>query len=255
MIERDKKVWFSIFLGMIVLSAGVFMVKVRPMQKKAGAKNLQYRMKVDAKKKFIARREGAPTAGLKKAMQEENRLLYTMCTTGTERLGMRKRVLLSEDITRPSIYWLDVLRKTRKELVDKARESEVNIPADLSFGDDIPLACDVPELLSRLRIVEQLVGLVIESGVESVSSLEPASEEIIEGGDEVFLRKLNISFSLEGNLVSLVNFVHSLQEVQSFYAIENISLRSEGGILNTGLTLSTYYYHPGDENITTVENE
>ena len=211
MIERGKKIWFSVFLGMIVLFAGVFIAKVRPIQKKTDVKNLEYRVKVDEKKRFIARREGPPTTGLKKAIQEENRLLYTMCRTGTERLGMRKQVPLSETIARPSIYWLDILRKKREELVDKARASEVNIPADLSFGDGIPLACDVPELLSQLRIVEQLVGLVIESGVESISSLKPASEEIIESGDEVFLRKLNISFLLEGNLVSLINFVHSLQ--------------------------------------------
>ena len=255
MIERGKKIWFSIFLGMIVLFAGVFMVKVRPIQKKTGAKDLEYRMKVDENKRFIARREGAPTTVLKKAIQEENWLLYTMCRAGMERLGMRKRVPLPENIARPSIYWLDVLRKTREELVDKARKSEVNIPADLSFGGDIPLASDVPELVSRLRIVEQIVGIAIESGVESISNLEPASEKIIEGDGKVFLRKLNINFSLKGNLVSLINFVHSLQEVKSFYAIENISLRSECDILNAGLTLSTYYYHPGDESITMGKNE
>ncbi len=255
MINREKKIWFSIFLGMIVVFVGVFMVKIRPIQKKTDEKNLQYRMKVDEKKRFIARHEGAPTTVLKKAIHEENQLLYTMCRTGMERLGMRKRVLLPEDITRPSIYWLDILRKTRSELVNKARKSKVKIPAGLTFGDNIPLASDVPELLTRLRIVEHFVRLAIENGVESVSSLKPGSEEIIESGDGIFLRKLGISFSLGGNLESLVNFIHSLQEVQSFYVIEDISLRSEGGIMNAELTLFTYYYHPGDDSITTVKNE
>ena len=242
MIERNKKIWFSIFLGMVMISIGIFMLKIRPIQNKASILYAEYRAKLDQKKRLISRHEGKPTDALKRAVYAETQLLKTTCMAGIEKLGLRKQAHLPDNIGRPSIYWLDVLRKTRAELLDNAKASGVEIPRNLSFSDAIPAANDIPALLTQLRIVEDIVSLAIRSGVESVSGLTLGAEEIIRSGDGPFLAKLTVSFSLTGNLQSLINFIYSLEKINSFYAIKDISVESKEGTLKTALTVSSLYH-------------
>ena len=116
----------------------------------------------------------------------------------------------------------------------QANRSHVDIPRDLSFGDDIPLEEEVPKLLRRLSIVEKIMTLAIKSGVKSVTEIRPGGKEIIQSSGEPFLEKLPLTLSIAGNLESLVRFIHSLQEADSLYIIEDISIQSLANSTSAG---------------------
>jgi len=236
---------FAIFL------IGIFAIKVRPLQKKGASLTVEYREKVAEKKRFDARPEGPPTKRLKGSVKEEGESLKNAYGAGVKGLNLAKPELLSEGTSRPGIYWLDVLRKTRRGLLTQAMRSHVEIPRGLSFPDDMapPLEDEVPELLRTLRIIEEVLTLAIKSGVKSVTGIRAGDKEIIESSGELFLEKPSLSFSMDGNLESLIRFIHLLQEVDSFYVIEDIDiqttesrdLRSEGEMLRVTLTLCMAY--------------
>ncbi len=243
--------WHVFLVIFAIFLIGIFAIKVRPLQKKGASLNAEYREKVAARESFIARREGPPTEMLEALVEEEGESLQDAHGVGVKRLNLVKPELLPEDTSRPGIYWLDVLRKTRRGLRVQAVRSDVDIPTGLGFPDDMPPPTEdeVPELLRRLRTIEEVLTLAIKSGVKSVAGIEADDKEIIESSGELFLEKLSLSFVMEGNLESLVRFIHFLQEVNSFYVIEDIDIRtvkstdirSQGEILRVTLTLCMAY--------------
>lgn len=234
---------FAIFL------VSIFAIRVRPLQKKGASLTSEYRRKIASKKSVFSRHEGSPTEKLKASVKEEGESLKNAYRAGVKRLNLIKPELLPEDTSRPGIYWLDVLRKTRKGLLAQAMRSDVDIPRGLSFPDNIPPGDEVPELLRTLRMIEEVLTVAIKSGMKSVADIRAGDKEIIESSGELFLEKPSLSFSMEGNLESLVRFIHFLHEVDSFYVIEDIDIqtikgthiRSEGQILKVTLTLCMAY--------------
>ncbi len=235
---------FAIFL------VSIFAIKVRPLQKKGASLIREYREKIASKESFVSRAVGPPTEMLKASVKEEGESLQNAYGAGVKRLNLIKPELLPEGTSRPGIYWLDVLRKTRRGLLSQAGR-DVDIPRGLSFPDNMPPPDEdeVPELLRTLRIIEEVLTLAIKSGMKSVADIRAGDKEIIESSGALFLEKASLSFSMEGNLESLVRFIHFLQEADSFYVIEDIDIqtiestdfRSEGEILKVTLTLCMAY--------------
>jgi hypothetical protein len=240
MILGERKWFISLIIFAIVL-IGIFAVRVRPVLKKVQALSAEYKEKISEKEKLVSRPEGPPTRALIKSIHQANESLYNVYGEGIGTLNLIEPRLPPENTSRPSIYWLDILRRARTRLRAEARKSAVEIPAGLSFGDDMPDGDCVPKLLRRLRIVEEILPLAIKSRVKSVTDIQLGDEEIIESSGEPFLEKLPLSFSIAGNLESLVRFIHSLQETDSLYIIESISIRSENEILKVNLNLSKLY--------------
>ncbi len=240
MILGEKK-WFIFLVSFTVVLAGIFTVKVKPVLKESEALSAEFKEKIGRKKELISGQEGPPTRMLIKSIHRANESLYNVYREGVEKLNLIEPELLPENTPRPNIYWLDILRRARAELRAKARKSEVQIPAGLSFGDDMPDADDVPNLLRRLEIVKEILTLAINSKVKSVADVQLGSEEIIESSGEPFLGKFPLSFSIAGNLESVVCFIHSLRETDSFYIIDDMNIQSEDEILKVNLSLSTLY--------------
>ncbi len=234
---------FAIFL------VSIFAIRVRPLQKKGASLTREYREKIASKKSFLSRPEGPPSEMLIKSVKVEGESLRNAYGTGVKRLNLAKPEFLPPGTSRPGIYWLDELRKTRKGLLAQAIRSDVDIPRGLSFPDNIPAEDEVPELLRRLKIVEEILTMAIKSRVKSVASIKTRDKKIIESSGEVFLEKPSLSFSVEGSLESLVRFIHFLQEVDSLYVIQDIGIEtiggtdihSEGEMLKAALTLSMPY--------------
>ena len=246
-IEHSRKVWLLVMLGLAAVFAILFAIMARPMYSKANDLRSQYLGKVSAMQRFMTRPQGAPTDSLLKAVLQEDKLLNDTLAQAVSELGMKKTKLLPEAVPRPSIYWLDVLRKTRLVLTRDARKAGMGIPRGLTFGNDIPSDEQVPQLLRKLTLIEELVGLGIKSGMSSFSDLEIGSEEAVQSSEKDFLRKLNVNLSMTGSLDSLLNFIYFLQEADSFFIIEDMEIESPGEILKAKFVLSMLYFL-SDEN-------
>ena len=245
-----KKPWFISLLVFTAILIGAFFVKVRPLLIKSKELASQYSAMIVEKQNFLSRPEGPPTQKLIKETEEKNQLLQNVYTEGMEKLDLEKPSLLPENIARPSIHWLDVLRRTRNKLSTEAKKSNVEIPANLSFGDDIPSDEEVPELLYRLVIVEEILTIAIENRLKSITNIQLGIEGTINSSGKPFLRKLPLNFSVTGNIESLVSFVYSLQEAKSFFVIEDISITSKEKMLEANLVVSvvrTHSYNSEDE--------
>lgn len=246
MISPERKWVISLVVFAVVLG-NVFAIKVRPLLKDATSLKKEYKQNIDRKKRYLSPDEGPPTQMLAKLIGEEKESLYNAYSAGVERLSLIKPELLSEGELQPTIYWKDTLRKKRIRLLAQARRSHVQIPEGLSFGDNIPPREEVPRLLRELKIVEEILTLAIKSGVESVSDIALDAEQLIESSGEIFLKKVRFKFSMGGNLECLVRFIHSIQEIDSFYVIEDISIEQDKNIpgvsekLRADLILSTVY--------------
>lgn len=235
---RGQK-WLIGLVIFAVVIGGVFAVRVRPVL--VGGRELSERFveKVNEKSDFLSRPEGPPTEKLIKETREENEMLLAGYWEGIEELNMVKPGLLPEDTARPSIYWLDTLRRTRRELSAAARRAGIDIPKGLSFGDEIPSDDQVPELLRRLKIIEEVLTLAVRSKLKSVTGVSLGTEEVIPSSGGAFLKRLPLYFSVTGDLESLVLFMHSLQETDSFYIVEDISVENEEQVLKANLSVST----------------
>ncbi len=229
-------------LGLLAVSGILFAAVVKPIVSQANDLRSQYLTKLAAKEKFMTRPQGSPTHSLLKAVLGEDKLLNDTLAQALRELSLQKAKLLPEAAARPSIHWLDVLRKTRLALTREARKAGMGIPKGLTFGDDIPSDEEVPELLRRLEVIKELVGLGIKSRMSSLSDLSLGSEEVVQSSGKKFLRKLNVNLSMTGSLDNLVNFIHSLQEADSFFVIEDMEIESEGEVLKTKLALSMLYF-------------
>ena len=186
MISGEKR-WIVSLAVLAVAIISVFAIKVKPLLVQGASLAKDYMHKIDTKQKFLARPEGPPTKMLVKSTGEEGKLLRDTYAAGVQKLNLRKPRVLPEGILQPSIYWLDTLGRTRKELLAQANRSHVDIPRDLSFGDDIPLEKEVPKLLRRLRIVEEIITLAIKSELKSVTEIKPGGKKIIQSSGEPFL--------------------------------------------------------------------
>ena len=246
-MEHSRKIWLLVMLGLAAVFGILFAVLVRPMYSKANDLHSQYRRKVSTRQRFMTRPQGAPTDSLLRAVLQEDKLLGDTLTQAVSELGMKKTRLLPEAVPRPSIYWLDVLRKTRLALTRDARKAGMGIPRGLTFGNDIPSDEQVPRLLRKLTLVEELVGLGIKSGISSFSDLDIGNEEAVQSSGKDFLRKLNVNLSMTGTLDSLLNFIYFLQEADSFFIIEDMEIESSSEILKVKLVLSMLYFL-SDEN-------
>ena len=229
-------------LGLAAASGIIFAVAVAPIHSRANDLRSQYLTKLATREKLTTRPQGAPTGSLLRAVVQEDKLLNDTLAQAVRELSLQKAELLPEATARPSIYWLDVLRKTRLALTREARKAGMGIPKGLTFGDDIPSDEEVPELLRRLEVIEELVGLGIKSRMSSLSDLSLRSEEVVQSSGRNFLRKLNVSLSMTGSLDSLVSFIHSLQEANSFFVIEDMEIESESEVLKTKFVLSMLYF-------------
>ncbi len=247
MIQHSRKIWLLVMIGLAVVSGIVFAVAVKPIHSRAKNLHLRYFMKTAIKEKFITRLQGAPTDSLLRAVVEEDKLLNDTLAHTVRELNLQKAELLPEMTARPSIYWLDVLRKTRLALTRETRKAGMEIPQGLTFGDDIPSDEKVPELLRKLELVEELIRLGIKSGVNSFSDLNLGNEVVVQSSGKDFLRKLNVNLSMTGSLNSLVNFIYLLQKANSFFVIQDMEIESKGGVLKTKVVLSMLYFL-SDEN-------
>jgi hypothetical protein len=242
MIGQSRKIWLLVMLGLAAASGIIFAVVVRPIHSRANNLRSQYLKKVAVRKNFAIRAQGLPTDSLLRAVEAEDKLLNDTLAQAVRELSLQKAELLPKATARPSIYWLDVLRKTRLSLTSVARKAGMEIPRGLTFKDSIPSDEKVPGLLWRLEFIEELIRLGAKSGVSSFSNLSMGNEEVVQSSGKDFLRKLNISLSMTGSLDSLISLIHSLRKADSFFVIEDMEIKSEGGVLKAKAALSMLYF-------------
>ena len=116
------------------------------------------------------------------------------------------------------------------ELKDKAVKGKVALPAMLLPGDDRTDE-QVAEMLLRLAVVERLVTLAIESGVEKVDAVDGLhgvdSGPDVSPGDPknpVYLRKYSVSMRFSGREEAIFRVLHGAQKKGMYLAVTHFEV-------------------------------
>lgn len=236
--KSSRKIWFSVFFAMAVVFTVLFIVMVRPVQKQVKKKLYVYEVKLKTLKQITSSPEKVPSEMLLREIKSETEFLKGAYDKAVKDLGLENSGLLPENAARPSIYWLNLMRKTKINIERRAKKSGLKIPKDLTFSSDVPDDSEVPALLGKLKIVDELISIAGTAGVKSISGMQWMENEIIEESGNPFIKKSYISFLIAGSIESMVKFISSLNETDSFYAIESFEMNGSGKILKAKILLS-----------------
>lgn len=105
----------------------------------------------------------------------------------------------------------------KDELQKKAVQGRLTIPPALGLPDD-SAEDDAEELLLRLAVVERLVTLAVECGVEKIESIDTkrGSDEVRKGA---FLRKTPVSLRFSGKPEAVMRMLHGAQKKGAYLAV------------------------------------
>ena len=76
------------------------------------------------------------------------------------------------DIEEPGVYFKELLFHEQKKLVSLANARGIQLPGDLGFVERLSQAEEVPELLSRLQLISQLVHIMADSDIKVIHEIE-----------------------------------------------------------------------------------
>jgi hypothetical protein len=133
------------------------------------------------------------------------------------------------------------LRTLLKETAQKENILKQKKEVLLSLGSEIPLqakkiAAVFPDKNSSLLMLSQLKLEAIEEGL-AFSSFKVGAEV----KEKTSFSRVNIAFTVEGEVGNLISFLDSLKQVAPFSLIDRLDLRLSGTLATADVQLSTYW--------------
>ncbi len=248
MISRSNMIWFSVLLVFVLLAAGFFIMRIRPVMRETEQLSSQLERMISQRRELISRPEGPPSEELLRMAREETRLKAEILEELESEIEIQAPELMPERISRPNIYWLDTLRRKRTEISGLAESAGLDVPPALGFGDGLPDDPEVPKLLFRLHVVEELVVLAADSRLRSITAVSfgdggqrrdardqfgpvhgvgaPGEPAAVAGLEDMGVKKLSITFSTESTLDNLLNFMMLLRNANYLYVIDDLRLET-----------------------------
>jgi hypothetical protein len=196
---------------------------------------------------------GPPSTELITAMEKSNMELTEKYLKFREKLPIAKEFSLPEGVSLP-LFFLEESKNINNELRAKAEKKGVRILMEnLGLPNILPSQEEAPNLIKNLYVIETIVNLLIEAGVDSIDSIEVGGIEGLEGG-----RRIGSSISTTGgqtsmyedipliltvscDILSLTNLLFTLENTdKGFFIVRGFSLVSTGGTgeVTTRLTSS-----------------
>jgi hypothetical protein len=225
-ISRSNVIWFSALIFLVLVSAGFFLLRILPVMRDADSMQGELRSMISQRKEFISRPQGPPSEVLLRAAESARMEQEKIFQEAKANLAIEAPGLLPEGITRPSIYWLDTLKRKRRGISSRAGKADLGIPSGLGFADGLPSDDRVPELLFRLYVTEELIDKAIESGLRSVKELEFGESSDAPGLEDLDVKKVDLDFSAEASLENLLKFLKSLRSASFMYIVNDMSFKS-----------------------------
>lgn len=150
----------------------------------------------------------------------------------------RRRVLLPKETEDP--LYLDEqiskfeeqIERAKKELARLGEATGIEIPERLGFGRERPRSREeLSVLLNQLVSIRELVTLVIESGVSTLSLLRPLPSP--REGDEftrvLKLEELRFELTMRAEISALTNLLYQLANHPYFFTVQDLEIKPVPG--------------------------
>jgi hypothetical protein len=122
----------------------------------------------------------------------------------------------------------DLVISLTKELTEKATNGRLAMPPTQTLGTQDSVPDDaVPEMLTRLAVVERLVNLCIDSECEKIESINPvhgADQDERSSKKSRFLTKYSVFIRFSGRADAVFRVVHGAQKKGSYLAVTQFEM-------------------------------
>lgn len=217
-------IWLGVILLLMLVSGAYFFMGIRPVIIENDQMRASIERMLAARREMMMRPEGPPSELLVSAMREEAELRERAFEQILGTIPHELPVLLPPEISRPGIYWMETLQSKRRALAETAGDAGLSVPADLGFRAGLPSEEEVPSLLFRMAVVEDLVTIAAGSKMRSITAVAfGEGEDAIRSG-ELHLRKVPLDFTVEASLEGIFRFMDKLRRGRFLYVIDDMRL-------------------------------
>ena len=120
----------------------------------------------------------------------------------------------------------DLVIALTKELSEKATNGRLAMPQTLGMPEPVP-DDSVPEMMTRLAIVERLVSLCVDAECEKIESINPthgADQDERSSKKSRFLTKYSVFLRFSGTAEHIFRVVHGVQKKGSYLAVTQFEM-------------------------------
>lgn len=125
-------------------------------------------------------------------------------------------------------YFKKILDRKRTDLLMLSSRRNIDIPADLGFGDEIPPDNEADDLMKFLLIKDRLVQIAVDSGVAAVTSIEHLT--VIRTGPDRetrFITEFPVKIKLQSTLNNTLKVLYKLRSENQFLVLRNLEVTSD----------------------------
>ncbi len=120
----------------------------------------------------------------------------------------------------PSIEFKEYILFSENKLYKKAKRMKVNLPSSLGFPKTGLVPADqIPIFTLQFEVVKDLISLVVNSGITSITSITPGSPKRVS-----FYRVLPIKLVLTGTSNEIMRCLKYFDNPSSYFIVENFSI-------------------------------
>ena len=237
--KKFEKSFLIVPLILTVVLAGYFFIVVKPYLSRRREISVEIEQKAKELELFRKEKRGATSLELIESLETAKDDYRGKIVFLKESLGVFD-VPLPPEGTQKGLFFKEKAYQTERGLREEAESKGVILPASLGFDKGVPKDEETEKLLCELAVMNEVVEILIESGMESLVSLnlEPAVEKTETG---IAYTIIPIKIKCRGRTLSLLNFVHNLTRVNLPLIIEKMDVRKtshkNGDKLDINLTV------------------
>ena len=210
-------------LVLAVVLTGYFFIAVKPYLSGRREISAEIGQKVKELELFRKEKRGITSLELIESLEAATKDYQKKMVFLKEYLGTFD-VFLPLEVTQKGLFFKEKAYQTERGLREQAKAKDVTLPVSLGFDKDIPKEEEAEKLLCKLAVMNKVVEILIESGMDALISLnfEPYAEKTEAG---IAYTIIPVKIKCRGRTLSLLNFVHNLTRAKLPLIIEKMDVK------------------------------
>lgn len=221
--KKFEKSFLIVPLVLAVVLAGYFFIVVKPYLSRRREIAAEIEQKAKELELFRKEKRGATSLELIESLEAGKEDYRKKIVFLKEYLGVFD-VPLPLEATQKGLFFKEKAYQAERRLREEAKAKGVILPVSLGFDKGVPKDEETEKLLCELAVMNKVVEILIESGMEALVSLnlEPAVEQTEAA---ITYTTVPIKIKCRGRTLPLLNFVHNLTRVNLPLIIEKMDVR------------------------------
>ncbi len=227
-ILKKYSLLFSLILVIGIMIAGYYLNKNMRMEIKKIEDEIK--TKHEQVTKYEKEKGEAPSPALiasltmeKKQLEREFDFLMNNFSTTTP--------IVPEFTLYPSVEFKEFLYFSQDRLYKRASKRKVQLPLALGFPTTgLSPQDQIPTLTLQFEVVNDLVNLIVDSGVTMVESITPGVPQQV-----AFYQVLPLKLGIAGTSNEIVRFLKYIENPSSYFLLKNFSVKKESNLFRVAM--------------------